>query len=502
MPELPRNSAGLRSFDVSTWHRLVNLAHSLRCKATVIVVVLMLTVTATVSGYLLQSSFKLARGHQEEQVVQLAAMLAKAAAAPFLASDEAALEALATKSANGSPLLYVIFFDDQGHELAAAEHNEVGIVPRLRMEGADRAAMLGAPQHHPAEGSRPAFRDITYPVSGRVASASAAGGTPRGGEPGDDASALHALRLLGYVRTGAVANAWVRSLSSTLDLLIGVGILVTVVAIPLGFLLIRRIVSPLESLTGTMLRFSEGQLDVRSPVRRRDEIGCLVEAFNRMADQHQQTHKRIVRLNAELEERVALRTQQLRELASREPLTGLYNRRHFNEMLERRLSEALRYDGDLSCVMIDLDDFKSVNDRFGHQTGDEVLVVAAGTISGQLRSPDVAARFGGDEFILLLPQTDSDRAKVVGERILEQFATDIRASVPRAQAGMSMGIASLRTVKVIDADLLIRAADRALYQAKATGKNGIVVAASASEPADLAVASAPRGGRRTQPPAR
>ena len=133
--------------------------------------------------------------------------------------------------------------------------------------------------------------------------------------------------------------------------------------IPLGFLLIRRIVSPLATVTHAMRRFSEGRLDVRSGVRRSDEIGRLAATFNCMADQHQRTHERIVRLNADLEDRVARRTKQLRELAVREPLTGLFNRRHFNEMLAQRFSEATRYDGDLSCLMLDLDDFKSVNDE-------------------------------------------------------------------------------------------------------------------------------------------
>jgi diguanylate cyclase (GGDEF)-like protein len=165
-----------------------------------------------------------------------------------------------------------------------------------------------------------------------------------------------------------------------------------------------------------------------------------------------------------------LRTHQLRELASREPLTGLYNRRHFNETLERCLSEALRYDGDLSCVMIDLDHFKSVNDKFGHHAGDEILVLAANTITNQLRSADVAARFGGDEFILLLPQTDADHATVLTERICEQFRRLLAERIPRVETEMSVGIASVRGGQVTDSDALVRLADHALYQAKADRK--------------------------------
>jgi len=201
-----------------------------------------------------------------------------------------------------------------------------------------------------------------------------------------------------------------------------------------------------------------------------------------MADQHQQTHERIVRLNAELEERVAYRTHQLRELASREPLTGLYNRRHFNEMLERRFSEAVRYSTDLSCLMIDLDEFKAANDAFGHQLGDELLVLTAGTIMGQLRTADLAARYGGDEFIILLPQTDAERAHVLAERMVERFSRDVAERFPNVRVSMSIGIASLQSLEPKDAESLIRYADRALYDAKKAGKNGIVTAMPATAP--------------------
>ena len=199
-----------------------------------------------------------------------------------------------------------------------------------------------------------------------------------------------------------------------------------------------------------------------------------------MADQHQQTHLRIVRLNAELEERVAYRTHQLRELASRDPLTGLHNRRYFSEVLQRCYAEAVRYRTDLSCIMIDLDDFKSANDAFGHQIGDQVLQLAAGTIVGQLRTADVAARYGGDEFILLLPQTDGERAQVLGERFVERFNTELSERVPKSTVRMSMGIASLHNLELDNAEALIQAADHALYRAKSAGKNRIVMAAPAA----------------------
>ncbi len=446
--------------------RVLDSLSSLQFKATVLVVVLTLAVTAAVAGYILRTSGRLAREQHDAQTVNAAGLLAKVAAAIITSGRQDELKALAVESANGQPLLYVIFSNPQGEQLAVAEHRNAHVLQRLKRNESERVPVPGTPVFHPESSAAPVFLDVTYPITDREEID--ADGTSRPG------------KLLGYVRTGMIANHWHQTMASRLDLVIGVGILATVAAIPLGFLLVRKIVTPLDGLADAMLRFSQGRLDVRSPVGRRDEIGKLALAFNRMADQHQQTHERIVRLNSELEERVAYRTQQLRELASREPLTGLYNRRHFNEMLERRFAEALRYGTDLTCIMIDLDEFKAANDAFGHQVGDELLVLTAGTIVGQLRSADVAARFGGDEFVILLPQTDAERARILAERIIERFSRDLAERFPQARVSMSMGLASLQILEPKDADTLIRYADHALYDAKAAGKNQIVTAMPAA----------------------
>ena len=97
------------------------------------------------------------------------------------------------------------------------------------------------------------------------------------------------------------------------------------------------------------------------------------------------------------------RLRRVEEVAATDPLTSLYNRRHFGKVFEQLFAEAQRYSSDLTCVMIDLDGYKQLNDTFGHQTGDQLLVVAARAINSNLRKMDVAARYGGDEFVLLLP---------------------------------------------------------------------------------------------------
>ena len=107
--------------------------------------------------------------------------------------------------------------------------------------------------------------------------------------------------------------------------------------------------------------------------------------------------------------------------AATDPLTGLYNRRHFSRVLDQLYAEAQRYNKDLSCVMIDMDGFKQLNDTFGHQVGDQLLVLAGKVISANMRRMDVAARYGGDEFVLLLPHANADEAAGVAQRIRAEF---------------------------------------------------------------------------------
>lgn len=438
---------------------LVERLLSLQVKATVLVVGVTLAVTAAVSGYLLRASMKLTQSQNEQQAVQMAALLAEAAHEAYEKGAIESLSMLAAETANGTPFEYAIFLDANGRRLAAAGAPLAHALDSASPVSADKM-VSGRPVYRVDPVSGSTYMEVSYPVTRRAT-------------PGPHASTGE-VTLLGYVHTGMIADRWHRSMLSELDWVTGVGCLAIGAAIPLGFLVTRRIVAPIEELAGTMREFSEGKLNVRSAVTRRDEIGRLAVAFNSMADQHQRTHERIVQLNADLEARVAKRTHQLRELAARDPLTGLYNRRHFKEVLDRSFSQARRYDSELACIMIDLDEFKGVNDRFGHQAGDELLMLAASTITSQLRSADVVSRFGGDEFIILLPQTDLDRARVLARRIVEQFTSNLAHAHPDVQVTMSVGLTSLCAQGAVDAESFILAADRAMYEAKAAGRNVVV----------------------------
>jgi diguanylate cyclase (GGDEF)-like protein len=164
----------------------------------------------------------------------------------------------------------------------------------------------------------------------------------------------------------------------------------------------------------------------------------------------------------------------LERLATTDPLTGLYNRRHLLGSLDAEWSRFQRYYRSVSVLMLDIDHFKSVNDRYGHAVGDEAIkAVAAACLDGKRKS-DVVGRFGGEEFAILLPETSLSRARIVAERIRKRvMSSRIVANQVQFGVTVSIGIAEA-SVSMSGIDALMSAADHALYQAKAEGRNRCV----------------------------
>jgi diguanylate cyclase (GGDEF)-like protein len=175
----------------------------------------------------------------------------------------------------------------------------------------------------------------------------------------------------------------------------------------------------------------------------------------------------------------ALRVQRAEALSVTDDLTQLYNSRYLSQVLRRETKRASRSGRPLSLLFIDLDGFKAINDTHGHLFGSRALVEAAGVIRASARETDMVSRFGGDEFALILPDTGSDGAVAVGERIRDRIAvhTFLEGDGLSIRLTVSVGVATLPDVAA-SADGLVQAADEAMYWVKEHGKNGIYVAGS------------------------
>ncbi len=165
----------------------------------------------------------------------------------------------------------------------------------------------------------------------------------------------------------------------------------------------------------------------------------------------------------------------LLNLSSTDPLTHLYNRRTLMQTLDSEFERHSRSGKTLSLLMMDIDHFKLVNDTYGHINGDAVLVSLAKVLKEYLRPYDVATRFGGEEFALVLPNTDLSGARDVAERLRMAInAMDFRGEIRAIKITVSIGIACFPSAQTNDIDQLLKCADQALYQAKSQGRNQVV----------------------------
>jgi diguanylate cyclase (GGDEF)-like protein len=166
----------------------------------------------------------------------------------------------------------------------------------------------------------------------------------------------------------------------------------------------------------------------------------------------------------------------MQDLAAHDGLTGLLNRRALEEVLSRELKASTRYRASACLILIDVDFFKRVNDLFGHVGGDAVLKSVAAMIQQAVRDTDSVGRYGGEEFGIVLPHTDLDRAAVLAERLrnqIEQHEFDVDGGCVRIT--VSMGIAQIQDRTISTVPEWMAAADAALYEAKGGGRNGVVI---------------------------
>lgn len=231
--------------------------------------------------------------------------------------------------------------------------------------------------------------------------------------------------------------------------------LLTLVIGGASLILARHLIVPLRLLTRGVLKVADGDLQVELPVRRNDELGMVSAMFNNMVRHIRESNTR------------------LEKLATTDPLTGLANRKQIMTSLDKEMEAFCRHSTSFAVLMIDIDHFKRVNDTYGHQAGDNVLVGVANILTAILRTLDTAGRFGGEEFLVILETTDHDQAMHTAERIRQAVA---KHSFPwqgeLLKVTVSVGCGAIlpqdETV-----DELIGRVDQALYRAKEGGRNRV-----------------------------
>jgi two-component system, cell cycle response regulator len=179
----------------------------------------------------------------------------------------------------------------------------------------------------------------------------------------------------------------------------------------------------------------------------------------------------------ELTDQLQQANAKLAQLAVTDPLTGLNNRRSLYAQLEREFARAQRYRHPLSVLMLDIDHFKAVNDTFGHQMGDRVLKILGDVLRSSIRNSDIGGRFGGEEFMVLAPETARDTVGVLAERI--RAGVQVRTAtagegIPKIS--VSIGVATTELQHATTFEELVHLADEALYKAKREGRNRVVIA--------------------------
>jgi len=245
------------------------------------------------------------------------------------------------------------------------------------------------------------------------------------------------------------------TLKMMLTLLLGIALVVFVIMLKISSVLQRRLTKPIYTLINTMEDIlSQNNYTKKITQQSDDEFQTLFDGFNTMLDK---IHENKIDLEG---------------LANTDPLTGLYNRRYFFDFVNSFIDINSRKDDIYSILMFDIDKFKNVNDTYGHDVGDKVIVSLTNIFKKNVRKGDVFARFGGEEFIAFLPYTNAQTAVKVAEKI--RNLVELSHDVENVHFTVSVGVADSSNKKHSIKDI-IKLSDTALYQAKENGRNRVVI---------------------------
>lgn len=248
-------------------------------------------------------------------------------------------------------------------------------------------------------------------------------------------------------------------------------------AFVLGVLMAKKILHPIRMLNRSVLEICSGKWGAQIPTNRSDELGELTCSFNQMSKTIEESYESLLcqkneleYLNANLEEIVRRRTKELQILSITDELTGIYNHRYIVETLKNKMN-GWKKDGEpLAIGIFDIDFFKQINDTYGHLEGNQILITLSQFLKKNIRYEDVVGRYGGEEFLLIMPNTTLEEAYQLADALREE-ASHLQMGQSQIRMTFSGGIAACESNNV---DEIIRVADAKLYQAKAQGRNRIV----------------------------
>ena len=310
-------------------------------------------------------------------------------------------------------------------------------------------------------------------------------GYTRTGDPADPASLEWAVLVRQPEATAMAGWNTLKWQILWISLLLG-GALAWIAA-----LLARKLTRPMNELSRMMETRASGGAAADVPlipeVYSFREAQVLSRAMRSMLDVERQHTRALERMNEQLEAKVAERTAELHALAMSDTLTGLPNRRALMHMLPQALKRAVRLRRSCAVLFLDLDGFKGINDNYGHEEGDELLLQVGARIVAAVRKTDMVARLAGDEFVVILEMlpTPGD-AEATAQKILPQLRLPFALSNNVVSVGASIGVAVFMPEDPLDMAALLARADQAMYQAKAEGKNRISLAPLAREALALA----------------
>lgn len=343
------------------------------------------------------------------------------------------------KNSTKSPLGEVLLLDQNGRELLSSRANATKL---MSLDGVVLRQLLARP------GESMIFQGVMHREVIGLA----------------DTPAVLPVTVVAERDRADVYAAWVGLRNLYLALVCTLVLVVTAVAFRMG----RSIVTPLQHLINAANSIADGDLDVRLPVTRNDEFGHLTQIFNQMADKLRHSHAEVVATNKAMQQQ----NQLLETLSITDGLTGLYNRSKLDVILKDELARFKRNQRPFAVLMMDIDYFKTLNDGHGHIAGDQVIAAVAKILSQSIRSVDYAARYGGDEFIIIMVETTADMALKMAERIRSQVKDmHYSANGQIVSVTVSIGVVQCQQSDDETPTTVFARADSALYEAKRAGRN-------------------------------